>query len=484
MYPRIFIVFFLFLSAFFVDGQTPFPIKRFLTPSFMQGASFSIMAKEVQTGTVLYDYDSNRELIPASVMKTITTATALDILGGSYRYETRVEYDGSLTDGILNGNIYIHGSGDPTLGSSYLKSDKDSVIRLWISEVHKAGIRQINGSVIADEQCFDAEGVSMKWMREDLGSYYGQGSYGLSVFDNLYRIDFLTGAPGTSPVILDCTPQIPGLSFRNYLKAASVFSDSCYIVGSPFSGERSLFGIIPAHRKRFSLEGDIPDPALFLAQYITAKLASSGIKVSGEPATFRILNEAGKWKTTERKTIAKTYSPELAEIARITNHVSHNLFADALLKIVGERYKPERGEVISSFGKGVKVLQEHWKQKGLDTRSLWMFDGSGLAITDRLTTSFVCDIYRYMITQSGASEAFFASLPKVGEGGTVKNFLKGTSLQGRARFKSGSMSRVRGYGGYLTKDGKQYAICLFVNNFSCTNRQMTAELEKLLVSLF
>lgn len=174
----------------------------------------------------------------------------------------------------------------------------------------------------------------------------------------------------------------------------------------------------------------------------------------------------------------------MAEIARITNHVSHNLFADALLKIVGERYKPERGEVISSFGKGVKVLQEHWKQKGLDTRSLWMFDGSGLAITDRLTTSFVCDIYRYMITQSGASEAFFASLPKVGEDGTVKNFLKGTSLQGRARFKSGSMSRVRGYGGYLTKDGKQYAICLFVNNFSCTNRQMTAELEKLLVSLF
>ncbi len=254
MHIRIFLTSCFLFTTLSISGQTPLPIKRFLTPSFMQGASFSILAKEVQTGTILFDYDSNRELTPASVMKTVTTATALDILGADYRYATRIEYDGELRQGILNGNIYINGSGDPTLGSAYLDSDKDSVIHLWISSIHNAGIRQINGSVIADEQQFDTEGVSMKWLREDLGSYYGQGSYGLSIFDNLYKLDIQTGAPGTTPVILGCVPEMPLLSFRNHLVTAPVHSDSCFIIGSPFSNERTLYGVVPANRQRFSLE--------------------------------------------------------------------------------------------------------------------------------------------------------------------------------------------------------------------------------------
>lgn len=176
--------------------------------------------------------------------------------------------------------------------------------------------------------------------------------------------------------------------------------------------------------------------------------------------------------------------PTLREIVEVTNHVSHNLFADALIKTIGLRYTPRKGEVISSFNRGIQVLRDYWQGKGLDLSCVWMYDGSGLAVTNKLSTAFVADLLIYMRTRSQQHTAFYESLPVAGVEGSVRNFLKGSSLQGKAHLKSGSMSRVKGYAGYINKGDKQYAIALFVNNYSCDGRPMTVAIEKLLLQLF
>lgn len=465
-------------------AQTPAPVKWLLQAPYMRGASFSLVVKDVQEGRKVYSYDTDRLQSPASVLKTVATATALEILGEDYRYPTTLEYDGILENGTLEGNLYIKGSGDPSLGSSHFAPGQNKFLSTWIAALQKAGIKHITGSVISDESIFDTEGVSIKWLREDMGNYYAPGSYGISIFDNMYKLSLQTGAAGTRPVLKGTEPDIPFIRFKNYLKAAPVSSDSAYIIGAPLDDVRYLYGVLPANREAYVLKGDIPDPALYLARYLTDQLQQKGIRVDGSPSCYRIEVEENRWKKGERKEIVTTYSPTLREIASICNHVSHNLYADALVKTVGLQYKPRRNEMISSFGRGVQVVKEYWEKKGLDVFPLRMNDGSGLAPADKVSAGFMGELLVYMATESAVSDAFIASLPQAGIEGSVRNFLKGSKLQGKARLKSGGITGVRSYAGYITKDGKTYAVAVFSNNYSCPMSRMTGALEKLLLQLF
>lgn len=465
-------------------AQTPAPVKWLLQAPYMRGASFSLVVKDVQEGRTVYSYDTDRLQSPASVLKTVATATALEILGEDYRYPTTLEYDGILENGTLEGNLYIKGSGDPSLGSSHFAPRQNKFLSTWIAALQKAGIKHITGSVISDESIFDTEGVSIKWLREDMGNYYAPGSYGISIFDNMYKLSLQTGAAGTRPVLKGTEPDIPFIRFKNYLKAAPVSSDSAYIIGAPLDDVRYLYGVLPANREAYVLKGDIPDPALYLARYLTDQLQQKGIRVDGSPSCYRIEVEENRWKKGERKEIVTTYSPTLREIASICNHVSHNLYADALVKTVGLQYKPRRNEMISSFGRGVQVVKEYWEKKGLDVFPLRMNDGSGLAPADKVSAGFMGELLVYMATESAVSDAFIASLPQAGIEGSVRNFLKGSKLQGKAHLKSGGITGVRSYAGYITKDGKTYAVAVFSNNYSCSMSRMTGALEKLLLQLF
>ena len=465
-------------------AQTPAPVKRLLQAPYMRGASFSLIVKDVQDGKTVCSYDTDRLQSPASVLKTVATATALEILGEDYRYPTTLEYDGTLENGTLKGNLYIKGSGDPSLGSSYFAPDQNKFLSAWIAALQKAGIRRITGSIISDESIFDTEGASVKWLREDMGNYYAPGSYGLSIFDNMYKLSLQTGAVGSRPVLKGTEPNIPFIRFKNYLKTASVSSDSAYIIGAPLDDVRYLYGVLPANREAYVLKGDIPDPALYLAHYLTDRLRQKGIQVDGAPSCYRIEAEENQWNKKERKEIVTTYSPTLREIASVCNHVSHNLYADALVKTIGLQYKPRKNEVISSFGRGVQVVKEYWEKKGLDVFSLRMNDGSGLAPADKVSAGFMGELLAYMATESAVSEAFIASLPQAGIEGSVRNFLKGSKLQGKARLKSGGITGVRSYVGYITEDGKTYAVAIFSNNYSCPMNRMTGALEKLLLQLF
>ena len=465
-------------------AQTPAPVKWLLQAPYMRGASFSLVVKDVQEGRTVYSYDTDRLQSPASVLKTVATATALEILGEDYRYPTTLEYDGILENGTLEGNLYIKGSGDPSLGSSHFAPGQNKFLSTWIAALQKAGIKHITGSVISDESIFDTEGVSIKWLREDMGNYYAPGSYGISIFDNMYKLSLQTGAAGTRPVLKGTEPDIPFIRFKNYLKAAPVSSDSAYIIGAPLDDVRYLYGVLPANREAYVLQGDIPDPALYLARYLTDQLQQKGIRVDGSPSCYRIEVEENRWKKGERKEIVTTYSPTLREIASVCNHVSHNLYADALVKTVGLQYKPRRNEMISSFGRGVQVVKEYWEKKGLDVFPLRMNDGSGLAPADKVSAGFMGELLVYMATESAVSDAFIASLPQAGIEGSVRNFLKGSKLQGKAHLKSGGITGVRSYAGYITKDGKTYAVAVFSNNYSCPMSRMTRALEKLLLQLF
>lgn len=450
-----------------LNGQKS--IDRFVNNPLHRTANISVEVKDLAANKVVASHRSGNATITASTMKLITTATALEILGADYRFETTLEVDGEITPtGVLNGNLYIRGSGDPTLGSS--KIGNKNFLSDWVDAVMKAGIKQINGDVIADNTAFDTEGVNPKWMWEDMGNYFAAGAYGIAYKDNSYELTLNSKAVGTTPEIVKVTPNIPELTFKNYLKSTNIRFDSAYIYGAPYEYSRSIYGEIPANRTGFVIKGDIPRPGLVLARDFAWKLKSSGITVTGK-GTDEV-------QPGSRTAIFIHQSPPLREIIREINVTSNNLYAEHLF-----RHLSLRSDKLASTNASIQLINNFWKEKGLPVEELFMCDGSGLSPANAVSAHFFVSLLAYM-NSSKNSPVFRASLPIAGTNGTLRNFLSNTLLSGKVQAKSGTISRVRSYAGYINADGRQLAFAVLVNNPNAASTSPTAKMiEELLLNI-
>ena len=441
-------------------------INNFIKAGNLKHANIGIKVVEIPSGKTVHSYNEQLSLCPASCMKLVSSAAALELLGADYTYKTVLFTDGTINaQGVLQGDIYIKGVGDPTLGSAFIDKNPNAFLEQWTADIRKAGIKSINGRIIALDGLFGYEGVSSWWLWADMGNYYAPGIYGLSVFDNTYHLNLKSGKAGTHPEILGWEPSSLGLKFENNLKAAANNIDSAYIYGQPFDPERRIFGTIPQNKTVFTIKGDIPDPGLFLASHLTETLKKAGISVSGKASTARIEK---KHAPDEKKLLSQTTSPDLKKIIQVINFRSNNHYAEHLFKKIGSENK----------------VKELWKTKALDTDALFMYDGSGLSPSNAVSVDFITDLLVYMATKSKYSEAFYQSLPRAGKEGTVLSFLKNTSLEGVSRMKSGSMEGVYSYSGYVDKNGKRYAFSVIVNKFNGPRSGVRSQIEKLLISLF
>ncbi|MEI8087829.1 MAG: D-alanyl-D-alanine carboxypeptidase/D-alanyl-D-alanine-endopeptidase, partial [Paludibacter sp.] len=287
------------------------PVDSFVNNKLLENASISLLVKDVETNQTVYEFRPKTSIIPASTMKLVTTATALELLGPNFSFETKLEIDGTISsDSILNGNLYIRGSGDPTLGSNCF--DNTDFLAKWVEAVKKTGVKKITGSVIADATIFDDEGVNPKWTWEDIGNYYAAGAYGISYLDNTFSLTLRSDIIGSKPKIVKTIPEIPGLIIDNQLTSTNIGFDSAYFYGAPHSNNRSICGEIPAFRSSFVIKGEIPNPGLLLAQHFHEKLIRSGITIDQLPTDK--VNFLSK-----RKVIYSHYSPRLSDIITETN---------------------------------------------------------------------------------------------------------------------------------------------------------------------
>ncbi len=450
-----------------VAVQAQNPVEEFVNNDLHRNSNISLLIQEADGGKIVASHRANHVAAPASTMKVITTATALEILGKDYRFKTDLLIDGELTlDGILNGNIIVYGSGDPTLGSA--KLGDIHFLNDWLKAVKNLGIKSINGNIIADASIYDTEGINPKWIWEDIGNYYAAGAYGISYKDNTYYLEFKSGEAGTTPQITSTTPNMPELQFTNHVKSANINYDNAYIYGAPYSVERVIYGQIPANRSSFSIKGDIPNPALTLSRDFAWKLRSNGIEVKGAG----IAETVGK-----RGEIFYTHqSPPLGEIIREINVVSNNHYAEQVFRHLAL----QKGEQASTQN-AIAVVRDFWKAKGLSVDQLFMRDGSGLSPTNAVSASFYVSLLDYM-AKSPNHQTFFNSLPIAGKEGTLKTFLKNTVLEGKVHAKSGTIGGVRTYTGYVERNNKTYIFAILVNYPNASSlAPTTKKMEQLLI---
>ncbi|MBK5720762.1 D-alanyl-D-alanine carboxypeptidase/D-alanyl-D-alanine-endopeptidase [Dysgonomonas sp. Marseille-P4677] len=469
----------LWLIPFFVCAQLKQAgIHTFLDTPELEHASVGICVKDI-SGKELVSYNANKLYTPASILKVITTATALEVLGPEYRYETTLSKDLDQENRLL-----IHGYGDPTLGTKHLDNIPYIFISQWEDKVKQNfdSTKKLDITVIDDY--FGYEGISDRWIYQDMGNYYAAVSYGISVFDNTYQLFFNTMRRDTCPVIVRTDPEI-NLNFRNTMTLNTTGQDNGYIHGTPFSTDRLLTGNIPVERTAFSIKGDIPNPGLYLGEVLAKRLADSGYTIGKVQNTYNryFENMYLKEKATFSEDIFYRHrSFPVKDIIKETNVSSNNHYAEHLIRTIGRTKNTDI--YTSSLDAGIEKTIELWKDRGLNIKELSMFDGSGLAPSDAISPAFMCDLLVYMYTDSKNSQYFLESLPKAGKEGTVKNRLKGTRLAGKVSMKSGSIYGVQCFAGYYIDGDKKYAFTIMVNKFTGQRSQVVKAIDKLLLSMF
>lgn len=471
---------FLSLNADYAAGQNEALVKRLDAATTklrsndqLKHAALGIAVLDVESGRILKTSNASSSLIPASLMKVPTTATALKVFGEDYRFTTELCYSGSIQDGVLNGDVLIIGGGDPSLGGGRPSGalDLDALLARWADAIQRAGIKSIKGNIVGEESLAPGAEPSPYWQWNDIGNYYGAGAGGLIINENKYTLRLQrTANVGGKPKVVSYDPDPGQLRWTNLLTSgASNSGDQSYIFGAPGTMDRVIRGTIPAGKGTFKVKGSLPNPAKHAADWLAEVLEDRGIEVSGDAIAASIPSAR-----TTATSIDSYESPPLKELVKQTNFKSVNLFAEALFNALGRHWgisdDPEKV--------GERIV-EYWEERGLDTDGWQQLDGSGLTMRNMITP-----LQMTQVLQFSAASAIPSSLPRVGKEGTVRGVLRNQTSAARIRAKSGTLARSKGFCGYVeTSDGKQIAFTIIANNFTGKDKTLRVALGEWMSAL-
>lgn len=411
----------------------------------------SVLVQNMSTGEVIDSYRADKVVPPASVMKLLTTGCALEILGPGYRFPTIIEYSGTIEKGVLQGDLYIRGGCDPSLGWK----GNTAFLDKWVRAVKAAGISRIEGSVVADMTMLDGEAQNPGWLCEDAGNYYAPGIFALNYYGNTMNIVLKSGEPGSIASVVKTEPVVEDVYFINHVRCDKINHDGAFVSGLPYSRERYLTGVVPSNLGTFGVKGDLPNPGLLLARHLTSRLREAGVPVKRDATYIADYNPL----TPARTELYTHYSAPLSEIIQETNVNSNNLYAEALFRYLGTRYT-----LPGSIHNSQDLLRDFWRRRGVTIQNAIIKDGCGLAPQDAVSAKTFVQLLTIM-ARSKNKEAWFASLPVSGQTGTLKTLCPKTELEGRIHAKSGTIAGTKNFAGYIDMpNGDTWVFAILINS--------------------
>lgn len=430
-----------------------YDIDAVLADSIFLQARTGIVVKSLDRGDILYERDGKMLNRPASNMKLLTSAAAISLLGKDFAFTTSVLADSVPARGILYGNLYFKGGGNPDLKTS----DLDTIVK----QIQQAGIREVQGRIYADVSYFDDLFWGFGWNWDDEPFQYAAFLSPLTINDNCIRV---TVSPADSAGRPATVTTIPATSFVTLINHCTTTADS---VHRPLRVTR----LFKERRNTILLEGELAlnarpaervlslwRPELYASQLLKEALERAGIVIWGDPMIG--VSAPGA------REIA-VHSHRLDSMVVHLNKVSDNLSAELTLKTLGavKRGVPGSGE------NGISVLHEFLNSLGIDTAAIRAADGSGLSYYNLLTADMLVQLLEGMAKKPDHFPLFSASLPIAGVDGTLEHRMKGTLAEGNLRAKTGTISGVSSLSGYVkTTEGETLAFSMSMQNFVLPSR--------------
>lgn len=410
----------------------------------VSGAQVGVYIKVLKTGRVVYNRNGSVPMIPASNLKVVTTAVAIDRLGPEHRFTTSLLGPPAGADGVIEGDLVLRGGGDPTFTPPY-HANPNEPLRFFARELRKSGVRRIRGGVVADDSIFDRVFLGKGWYDRYLLDAYAAPCGALSLNGNLVTLSITsqkTVAIPDSPS-LNIVHKVKEGGGRNAWVDRKRGSDTIVVEGNLAPGivlERSL---------------TINDPTAFTGGHFLKVLEAEGVPIDGE---LKMLPEGTKPSLTGLKTYARFRSPNLEKLMIQTNRRSDNLFAEHLFKATAFHFKG-----YGSAANGEAAVKDFYRRHRIDSHGLKMVDGSGLSELNRISPRQLVGLLGVMWEHPNG-QVFIDTLPAGGEG-TLRYRLNDLVV----RAKTGTLKNHSGLSGYVVSAyGQTLGFSILVNDVQAT----------------
>ncbi len=463
-----FLVMVLLLPAF-ARADLADDIKTILRDKYLSkvqiGISIAKIGATPETTVSVYRSDADIPLIPASNLKLLTTSAFLDRVGGDFKFHTTLL--------AKDGDLYLIGDGDPTLGDADLLRklgwDVTTVFKAWAAELTKRGVTTVR-NVIVDDSVFDQQFVPQHWLARNANDKYAAQIGGVNLNANCVDFWVKTTTPGQlASYFLD--PPTHYVTVRNTCLTGT--SNTVAVVRQAGKNDLQLRGEV---KTDLGQPASVPvqDPPLFAATVLAETLAANGIDVTGKVS--RDLTVRQKYAHDQAGwALVAALETKLPTVLGRANKESVNLYAECMCKRLGHEVTGQSG----SWDNGTAAVGAFLTRIGIPATEFHLDDGCGLSREDNVSADALVKVLCYDF-QSRNKETMFNSLAVPGEEGTFKTRFK--KLHGRLVGKSGYIDNVSAVSGYLKgRDDNWYAFSILLNNCPYKTNDVAKEIQEKIV---
>ena len=433
------------------------------TPPVNKG-EWGLLVVDAVTGAVLYEKNADKYFVPASNMKLLTTALALDTLGPDYKFRTTIETNGTLSkEGTLSGDLILVGRGDPNLSNRKFPFDTkeefdgppEKVLAELADAVVARGVKEISGEVVGDDSYFPRERYPDGWEIDDMVWEYGAAISAIVVGDNTVTLTLIPGEKAGDAVEALLEPAEQEFTVKNGVVTSGAKEKSdLRLTREPGSNTVVISGTLPARASSRKLVLAIQEPAQHAAFLLAKLLADRGVKLNGKSRAQHEPDPA----EAPRTVLAEHLSIRLGDSIKLVNKISQNLHTEVLLRTAARQAGPwtdpdDLPRFPSTF----------YAKAGIREDDVVQTDGSGLSRHDLVTPRAFVTLLQYAQKQSWFPE-YYVSLPVAGVDGTLNERMKEAGVAGRIHAKTGSVSHVRTLSGFAEALGGRRLIFSFLSN--------------------
>jgi serine-type D-Ala-D-Ala carboxypeptidase/endopeptidase (penicillin-binding protein 4) len=445
-----------------------------LTPSW-QNADWGVLVTSLDHGDTLYAVNPQTPLSPASNIKLLTTAAALSALGPDYRFLTYAMTDGRVSNGVIDGDLILYGTGDPGLSSRF-HARRDEVFHRLIDQLEAAGIREVRGDLVADASFLPGPLRPEGWDPRDLNDHFSAAVSALSFNENVLSVRIVPADVVGEPPRVHTIPDHASLDIVNLAQTVPGRSPRVALLRDdpmePVRVEGSIGIGSPDVWRQFT----VSDPATFTASVFKATLESRGIALTG---TVRTVDRPGRSSVRRlsapfagkrgTRVLARHASEPLVAYLEVINKQSQNLYAESVFRTLGRTLHGS-----GSTTQSARAVTQTLSTLGVDTTGIVLLDGSGLSAGNRVSAGTLVELLGRM-SDGPAWNTFWETLPEAGRPRELGRMYR-TPAAGNLRAKTGTIERVSALSGVVrAADGERLAFSILMNRGPSVARAKAVE---------
>ncbi|MFH1763204.1 MAG: D-alanyl-D-alanine carboxypeptidase/D-alanyl-D-alanine-endopeptidase [Gemmatimonadota bacterium] len=459
--------------------QLRLELERILTSTGNRQGRWAVLAVSLDRHDTLLAMNPDQLMVPASNMKLLSTAAALHYLGPDFRYRTFLLADGSTVGEVLQGDLVLYGTGDPTLSERFYPSETAALDTL-ANRVLGLGIQEIQGNLVVDGSFFQGPDLHPEWDPADLNDAFAPPISALSLAENLVTVRVEPGSWLEARPSIHTIPEASGIPTNNVARTVSPSSRSriWLLRGTP-QDPIGIEGEIPLGGAEVWRRLPVPDPLQFTGLQLKRALEARGLRIAGTVVTIRDSAASslsrdpvltGMKGGAQPRILAVLESPPLIDLLRIINKESNNFLAETVMKTLGRAVFGD-----GSFSGGGRAVERFLIEKvGVPPAELQVRDGSGLSLGNQASAGVFVKTLEYMAA-SPYWEQYLNTLPQAGARREMGR-MSGSPAAGNLMAKTGTMRRVSALSGLVrTRSGERILFSILSNEVASEYRAKRAE---------